>query len=291
MQNALELFASRFTPPRGKNGEALSVCIPSLTGSADAFLALTLTRDDRLILAITPGQPEADRLADDLKILSAKSPTRILELPPKLADDKSALGTRLKTIAALKARAINPYPCVVVASFPALVTPIATSVEPIRISLGGLEGLGGLGGLVEKLAKMGYERLPQVEKEGDCSVRGGIVDFWSPGDEFPVRAEFFGDDLESLRTFNPATQTSIGRIETCEILPVEEEGLGVREEGLGVRDQGLEGRGMIFDLLPTNSTILALEHNSYNLSTLLPAPRSPIPAPRSLIPDPYLLHR
>ena len=34
---------------------------------------------------------------------------------------------------------------------------------------------------------------------------------------------------------------------------------------------------MIFDLLPTNSTILALEHNSYNLSTLLPAPRSPIP--------------
>ena len=279
MQNALELFASRFTPPRGKNGEALSVCIPSLTGSADAFLALTLTRDDRLILAITPGQPEADRLADDLKILSAKSPTRILELPPKLADDKSALGTRLKTIAALKAWAINPYPGVVVASFPALVTPIATSVEPIRISLGGLEGLGGL---VEKLAKMGYERLPQVEKEGDCSVRGGIVDFWSPGDEFPVRAEFFGDDLESLRTFNPATQTSIGRIETCEILPVEEEGLGVREEGL-------EGRGMIFDLLPTNSTILALEHNSYTLSTLLPAPRSPIPAPRSLIPDPLSL--
>ena len=291
MQNALELFASRFTPPRGKNGEALSVCIPSLTGSADAFLALTLTRDDRLILAITPGQPEADRLADDLKILSAKSPTRILELPPKLADDKSALGTRLKTIAALKAWAINPYPGVVVASFPALATPIATSVEPIRISLGGLEGLGGLGGLVEKLAKMGYERLPQVEKEGDCSVRGGIVDFWSPGDEFPVRAEFFGDDLESLRTFNPATQTSIGRIETCEILPVEEEGLGVREEGLGVReeglgvrDQGLEGRGMIFDLLPTNSTILALEHNSYNLSTLLPDPHPLIPDPRSLIP-------
>ena len=281
MQNALELFASRFTPPRGKNGEALSVCIPSLTGSADAFLALTLTRDDRLILAITPGQPEADRLADDLKILSAKSPTRILELPPKLADDKSALGTRLKTIAALKAWAINPYPGVVVASFPALATPIATSVEPIRISLGGLEGLGGL---VEKLAKMGYERLPQVEKEGDCSVRGGIVDFWSPGDEFPVRAEFFGDDLESLRTFNPATQTSIGRIETCEILPVEEEGLGVREEGLGVRDQGLEGRGMIFDLLPTNSTILALEHNSYNLSTLLPDPHPLIPDPRSLIP-------
>ena len=222
MQNALELFASRFTPPRGKNGEALSVCIPSLTGSADAFLALTLTRGDRLVLAITPGLPEADRLADDLKILSAKSPTRILEFPPKLADDKTALGTRLKTIAALKAWALNPYPCVVVASFPALATPIAAGTDPLRLSQDGSSDLGGLVGLAGKLAKFGYERLPQVEKEGDCSVRGGIVDFWSPGDEFPVRAEFFGDDLESLRTFNPATQTSIERIEKCEILPIAE---------------------------------------------------------------------
>ena len=133
---------------------------------------------------------------------------------------------------------------------------------------------------MEKLAKMGYERLPQVEKEGDCSVRGGIVDFWSPGDEFPVRAEFFGDDLESLRTFNPATQTSIGRIETCEILPVE-------DQGSGIRDQGSGGGETLFGLLPSNSTILAIEHNSYNLSTLIPAPRSLIPDPLSLIPIYY----
>ena len=273
MQNALELFASRFTPPRGKNGEALSVCIPSLTGSADAFLALAcVSRDQgRVVLAITPGLPEADRLVDDLKILSAKSPTRILEFPPKLADDKSALGTRLKTIAALKAWSLNPYPCVVVASFPALATPIPLSHEPVHLStpstLSTLSTLSTpstpstFSTLSSQLLKFGYERLPQVEKEGDCSVRGGIVDFWSPGDEFPVRAEFFGEDLESLRTFNPATQTSIERIETCEILPVEEEKPKSEVE--------VEQRNCsFFDLLPRGATILALEHNGYDLSSV-----------------------
>ena len=185
MNDALSIFASHFTPPRGKSGEAQSLCIPSLTGSADAFLALTLTqtlengrparsngqdaRSPKVVLAITPGLPDADRLADDLRFLSAKLPTRILEFPPLLDGDRTALGLRLKTIAALKAWSLNPYPCVVVASFSALSTPIPMGTDPIKLSLGGLEGLGGL---ADRLAKFGYERHPQVEKEGDYSIRG-----------------------------------------------------------------------------------------------------------------------
>ncbi|MBR2713514.1 MAG: hypothetical protein IKB76_01920, partial [Kiritimatiellae bacterium] len=69
MKDALSIFASRFTPPLGKSGEAVSFCIPSLTGSADAFLALTLA-EKQVVLAVTPGLPDADRLADDLKLLS-----------------------------------------------------------------------------------------------------------------------------------------------------------------------------------------------------------------------------
>ena len=243
MKDALSIFASHFTPPRGKSGEAVSFCIPSLTGSADAFLSLALANgrreqgrgkreQERVVLAITPGLPDADRLADDLKILTSKPsvpcspfpvpspssyPTRVLEFPPLLDGDRSALGLRLKTIAALKAWSLNPYPCVIVAPFPALATPIPMGTEPIRL---GAIGAIGLGKLVGKLSEFGYERRPQVEKEGDYSVRGGIVDIWSPGEEFPVRAEFFGEDLENLRTFNPALQTSIERIERAEILPI-----------------------------------------------------------------------
>ena len=287
MNDALSIFASHFTPPRGKSGEAQSLCIPSLTGSADAFLALTLTqtlengrparsngqdaRSPKVVLAITPGLPDADRLADDLRFLSAKLPTRILEFPPLLDGDRTALGLRLKTIAALKAWSLNPYPCVVVASFSALSTPIPMGTDPIKLSLGGLEGLGGL---ADRLAKFGYERHPQVEKEGDYSIRGGILDVWSPGEEFPVRAEFFGENLESLRTFNPALQTSIERIGSCEILPIKEcsEGLGGLE-GL----EGLESHRIstLFDLLQKNSTVLAFEHNSYNLPNLPNFPNLP----------------
>ena len=285
MKEALDLFASMFRPwgpvPTGQGGPVPTISLPSLTGSADAFLAATLARPARLVLAITPGLPEADRLVDDLRILAGE--TRILEFPPLIDNDKGALGLRLKTLAALKAWGLSPYPCVVVAAFAALSTPLPTGSVPSLIlkeegekkKEEGEVGTGpgeeedkrlNLSEIAEKLAEIGYTRTPQVEQEGDFSVRGGIVDVWSPGDEFPVRAEFFGDDLESLRTFNPATQISIARIEEAEILPIraEEE---MRDEGWGVRDGKRMAGATILDFLPPGATILALEHNAYSLDS------------------------
>ena len=217
------------------------MCISSLTGSADAFLALARTAaggKPRIVLAVTPGLPDADRLADDLRILTEKEPTRILELPPLVQDDKSSLGTRLKTVAALRAWDLNPYPAVVVASFPALSTPIPKGTVPaLRLELKGTvpptsgKGVGTVppppmgtvpqrfSDICAKLAEYGYNRVPMVEREGDWSVRGGIIDAWCPGEEFPIRAEFFGDDLESLRTFEASSQRSIARVDAVEFLP------------------------------------------------------------------------
>ena len=256
MEEARQLFASYFKPPGGTPGGEGAVCIPSLTGAADAFLAVTLAREG-LLLAVTPGLPDADRLADDLRLVAPQG-MRVLEFPPPLDGDKSALGTRLKTIAALRAREISPWPGVVVAAFPALYSPVPTgaAAEGVALSIGGRGP--GLSELTARLAELGYRRSPLVEQEGDCSVRGGIVDVWSPGDEFPVRAEFFGDELESLRTFNAATQLSIGRIDACELLPAAEGG------GLGERGPTLPG------LIPPGSTLLALEHNDYDIAPLLP---------------------
>ena len=280
MNEALRLFSSQFSPPRQSSGGASSFCIPSLTGSADAFLALTLATSNsrpNIVLAVTPGLPDADRLADDLRLLSGsdrKSPaysTRILELPPIMAGDRSALGMRLKTIAALKAWNLNPYPCVIIAAFPAVSSPIHTGTEPLRLSKAMK-----FDAACARLAHLGYERLPQVEKEGDYSIRGGILDVWSPGDEFPVRAEFFGDDLESLRTFNPSTQTSIDRIDSCELMPVEDKD-----------DEEAKDEITIFNLLPPDAVILALEHNVYPSSLIPPASTLSIiysgdPAPRGV---------
>ena len=108
MKRALELFASHFASPGDCPRGAFA--LSSLTGAADAFLALALASGDspRIVLAVTPGLPDADRLTDDLRLLTARTPTRILEFPPLVAGDKSSLGTRLKTVAALKAWGLSP---------------------------------------------------------------------------------------------------------------------------------------------------------------------------------------
>jgi transcription-repair coupling factor (superfamily II helicase) len=258
MKDALELFSSRFSPPSPTEGGA--VAISSLTGAADAFLALALTKGSRLVLAATPGLPDADRLADDLHTLSAAIPSarniRVLEFPPPLSGDVGALGTRLKTLAALRAWPLSPYPCVLVVSSPALSSPVPTGAPPV-ISLG--TDPVKFGDICEKLASFGYNRVPMVEQVGDFSVRGGIVDAWSPGEEFPIRAEFFGDDLESIRTFDAATQMSIERIDKTALLPA------------GSKDNEQEDKQCsLLDLLPDGSTVLALEHNDYSL----PVPRT-----------------
>ncbi|MBQ9914844.1 MAG: hypothetical protein IJO50_01740, partial [Clostridia bacterium] len=63
--------------------------------------------------------------------------------------------------------------------------------------------------LISKLDAMGYIREDMVESKGQFSVRGGIVDVYPPGAENPYRIEFFGDDIDSIREFDPIMQTSI----------------------------------------------------------------------------------
>ncbi len=72
--------------------------------------------------------------------------------------------------------------------------------------------------IVESLGEAGYERAPQVTTRGQFAVRGGILDIFSWQAQLPIRAEFFGDEIESLREFDLDAQTSIGHLPTVEIL-------------------------------------------------------------------------
>jgi transcription-repair coupling factor (superfamily II helicase) len=73
----------------------------------------------------------------------------------------------------------------------------------------------------EKLARLGYERVPLVETEGQWSRRGDIVDVFPVAAELPVRLEWFGDELEQLREFDPATQRSLDKIEQLVLTPTD----------------------------------------------------------------------
>ncbi len=85
--------------------------------------------------------------------------------------------------------------------------------------------------LLISLASAGYERVAQVTTRGQFAVRGGILDLFSWQAQLPVRAEFFGDEIESLREFDLDTQTSVRQLQSVDLL------LGSVEEQRGtVRD-------------------------------------------------------
>ena len=73
----------------------------------------------------------------------------------------------------------------------------------------------------DKLARLGYERVPLVEMEGQWSRRGDIVDVFPVAAELPVRLEWFGDELDQLREFDPATQRSLDKIDKLVLTPTD----------------------------------------------------------------------
>src|SRR5205823_1853763 len=76
--------------------------------------------------------------------------------------------------------------------------------------------------MLEHLYNLGYEPVAEVEEPGQFSHRGGIVDLFPPTLPRPVRIEFFGDEIESLRTFDQETQRSLNPIAACVVGPARE---------------------------------------------------------------------
>ncbi|MFH1018794.1 MAG: transcription-repair coupling factor, partial [Pseudomonadota bacterium] len=77
-------------------------------------------------------------------------------------------------------------------------------------------------GLAQKLADAGYEREQLVEEPGQFAVRGGVVDFFPPHLPLPVRLELSGDEVESIRSFDPVTQRSLENLREASWIPCRE---------------------------------------------------------------------
>ncbi|MGH2735414.1 MAG: CarD family transcriptional regulator, partial [Actinomycetota bacterium] len=73
-----------------------------------------------------------------------------------------------------------------------------------------------------RLVEMGYERNYIVERRGEFAIRGGILDVFAPAAERPVRAEFWGDEITSVRQFALASQRSLDEVESADIAPCRE---------------------------------------------------------------------
>jgi transcription-repair coupling factor (superfamily II helicase) len=68
----------------------------------------------------------------------------------------------------------------------------------------------------------GFQRTSTVRETGEYAVRGGIVDLYAPGVPVPVRLDFFGDTLESIRSFDPETQRTVGQLRALDLVPMSE---------------------------------------------------------------------
>ncbi len=196
--------------------------VHGLSGSAHALvLAHVLNALGRTVLVVVPDQESGDALRDDLEALVGLD--RVLHLPefetspydirsPHLA----LLDARLTALAEL----LSGRQAVVVATAASLATPVPApeiarrSVLTLRIG----DPLDA-DDLVHWLVDLGYKRVPLVEEQGDLARRGGILDVFTFGRANPVRIEFDGDEIVSMREFDLTSQRSVGPVDRLLLLP------------------------------------------------------------------------
>jgi transcription-repair coupling factor (superfamily II helicase) len=180
----------------------------------------------RAVLAVARDEDEADALARDVAFFAGAG--AVLRVPADAVlpyDDLSPdRGVELERLSALARLHVSPDRVkVIVVSARGL----ARRTVPRRVFEEGADLLGtgveiAREALAEKLVRLGFSRVPLVEDPGTFAVRGGIVDVWSPADPAPVRLEFFGDEIESCRAFDPQSQRSEGDVEEVLLSPARE---------------------------------------------------------------------
>jgi transcription-repair coupling factor (superfamily II helicase) len=199
--------------------------VTSVPHGAKTYLAAALVAAGERICWIARDAEIGDRVADELGAWLG-DPGRIAVLEPRtaLAYERSELvaDETAARVAALASWHSGGVP-VLVASVQALIQhtidPADLPEVPRRIAVGARIGLGRL---TEELLAAGYRPVTEVAGRGEFAHRGGIVDLFPSSSALPIRLELFGDEIDSVRVFDPADQRTVGPIEELEILPASE---------------------------------------------------------------------
>ena len=217
---AFERILSRLES--GKGGAA-----GGLWGSSQALVLAGLARRAQgPWMVILSSDNEARAFADDLELCGvdpAWFPSRQSGGRAGAHADAELTRRRLAVARAL-AGPREERPRLVVASLIALLqtVPAAREIEAEMISLATGETLAAEP-LLQRLIKRGFQRVPLVERPGEVSLRGDILDLYPWASELPLRVELFDDEIESLRTFEPADQRSLQTHDSIELCLAREE--------------------------------------------------------------------
>jgi len=229
-------------------GEGGAVTAAGLWGSCAPILgAIVGERLKRPLLLVTAHADEADNCLDDVTTALGTAPEQLPQLetfPHERAADDELYSERLRLCLLLSGEGAaqpcpdangarpafrgdvrrssaapepSPPPCIV-ASIHALMQPVpsreAIAAQSFTVAVGRPLAPEQL---VEWLSGQGFNRCDQVELPGDYARRGGIVDVYSNAHSDPIRIEFFGDEIESIRLFDAGTQRSSHALESIRI--------------------------------------------------------------------------
>jgi transcription-repair coupling factor (superfamily II helicase) len=212
--------------------QRISGATPPVRALAVAAAAKRLA--DHTILLVVPTDAEIESIVGDISFLlsvlegSAASVVerQVLPFPSTQIDPYRGFQPHFK-VASARARVLHALATnaarVVVASAAALLTKLP---EPASLLLSSCEITPGIDidphELANTLVLGGYEPADPVDAHGEFTRRGGIFDVFPAGEELPVRIEFIGDTVESIRRFDPGTQRSIETLDRFGIVPVRE---------------------------------------------------------------------
>jgi len=190
-----------------------------LTGPAALrpFAIKGLVDAGRTVLAVPATAREAEDLVTELADLV--DPDLVGYYPSwetlpheRLSPRSDTVGRRLAVLRRLR----HPGPTARDGQLKVVVAPVRSVLQPQVKGLGDLEPVGlakgdtvDLEDVVRRLADAAYTRVDLVEKRGEFAVRGGIVDVFPPTEEHPLRVEFWGDDVEEIRSFAVADQRTL----------------------------------------------------------------------------------
>ena len=242
--------------------------ITGIDGSRAAYAAgkiINNTKGQQLI--ITPTFIRAGRLAADLSFFVNK---KIYVMPTDeetfVSYEAKNRDTFLERLRIMKAAA-EGEDCVIVA-------PVQVAIrhlQPSGIFMGSgmhfhLDEKLKLEEVVNRLIDTGYERVPMVYARGQFSLRGDILDIFTPYGDLPVRIELFDIQVESLRTFDPDTQRSVEKLEEFEVYPAsllirDPEAFKRAEDLISKNYSGLtERRDRLLDSIDTMTNLQHLEN-------------------------------
>ncbi len=206
--------------------ENCELAISGLSGSAKALVLATIYQTTpRPMLVITPDDESAFSMAGDLKFYSGKD---VLHFPGKemlpyeeIEPLTELVAERILVVEKLSAK--ENKPSIIVTSIRELSEKVIPQSVISQFSQSFQFGENYLTDEIAlQLAQAGYERVPLVEQRGQFAVRGGIIDIFNITSAYPVRLEFLGNSLESIRYFRVTNQRSKEEIEKIDILPAKE---------------------------------------------------------------------